>query len=146
MTLNVTAFTGLGPGIHEVTVTSVERKVAKAGGDYLRWEFSDAQGNTTSANSSVEMTPGNKTGKWFAALTGKPTEVGQAREIAEVIGRPATIVLELNPEGFPKVLALTARTASPRRVSSLAEATAHAEAVHNDQERNEPTADDALPF
>ncbi len=113
MTLNVTAYTGIGPGIHEVSVTALDIKTAKAGGDYLRWEFTDAKGNTTSANSSMEMTPGNKTGKWYAALTGKPTEVGQARALTEVMGKPATIVVELNPEGFPKVIALTARSAAP---------------------------------
>ncbi len=146
MTLDVTAFTGLGEGIHDVVVTGVTRKVAKAGGDYLRWEFADENGKTTSANTSVEMTPGNKTGKWFAALTGKPTEVGVSRQIAEVIGAPCTIVVEINPEGYPKIAALTARA---RRVSSpvrpLKEATDHAEAIHNDQE-GDRTADDQLPF
>lgn len=112
MSLEVTAFTGLGPGIHDVVVTGLERKIAKAGGDYLRWEFSDNDGKTSSANSSVEMTPGNKTGKWFAALTGRPTVVGEKREITEVIGRPCTIVQELNPDGFPKIIALTARQAT----------------------------------
>ena len=112
MSLEVTAFTGLGPGIHDVVVTGLERKIAKAGGDYLRWEFSDTEGKTSSANSSVEMTPGNKTGKWFAALTGRPTVVGEKREITEVIGRPCTIVQELNPDGFPKIIALTARASN----------------------------------
>lgn len=121
MTLDVTAFTGLGAGIHDVNVTGLERKVAKAGGDYLRWEFADREGHTTSANSSVEMTPGNKTGKWFAALTGRPTVVGESRQMAEVIGRPCTIVIELNAEGYPKILALTARQADPRVVPSFAQ-------------------------
>ena len=107
--LEVTAYTGLGAGVHQINVTGCEVKPAKAGGTYLRWEFTDATGKTASANSSVEMTPGNKTGKWFAALTGKPTEVGQSRALTEVIGRPGTIVIEINPEGYPKVIALTPR-------------------------------------
>lgn len=116
MTLNVTAFTGLGPGSHDVNVTNCEVKIAKkTGSQYLLWEFTDADGKTTSAASSVEMTPGNKTGRWFAALTGKPTIVGENRQIAEVIGAPATIFLELNADGFPKVAALTGREATPRR-------------------------------
>ncbi len=146
--LNVTAYTGIGPGIHEVNVTGLDIKTAKAGGDYLRWEFTDAKGNTTSANSSMEMTPGNKTGKWFAALTGKATEVGQSRALTEVIGAPATIVVELNPEGFPKVIALTART-SPKKAAhtpaalsvAQSEGAAKAEQQHAIQER-----DDELPF
>lgn len=107
MTLHVTAYSGLGPGVHQVAVTDLKVAKAKAGGDYLRWEFTDREGKTASTNSSVEMTPGNKTGKWFAALTGRPTEIGQDRQLSEVIGHWCTIVIELNPEGFPKVIALT---------------------------------------
>ena len=111
-TLEVTAYTGIGPGASDINVTDCKVMQSKAGGDYLRWEFTDAQGKTASANSSVEMTPGNKTGKWFAALTGKATEVGQSRDLREVIGKPGTIMVELNAEGYPKVLALTGRQSS----------------------------------
>ncbi len=138
--LNVTAYTGIGPGIHEVNVTGLDIKTAKAGGDYLRWEFTDAKGNTTSANSSMEMTPGNKTGKWFAALTGKPTEVGQSRALTEVIGKPAAIVVELNPEGFPKVVALAASDRKAKGVKPFSEGAAKAEEQHAVQESDE------LPF
>jgi hypothetical protein len=126
--LEVTAYSGLGPGIHEVTVTALETKQAKAGGDYLRWEFTTQDGKTTSANSSIEMTPGNKTGKWFAALTGRPTEVGQKRSVGEVIGKGASIVVELNPEGYPKVIALTARQAAPKAHKPVAATVAEDEA------------------
>lgn len=105
--LEVTAYAGIGPGVKQVAVTNLEVRAAKAGGDYLRWEFTDRDGKTGSANSSVEMTPGNKTGKWFAALTGRPTVVGEKRSLSEVIGKWCTIVVELNPEGYPKVIALT---------------------------------------
>jgi hypothetical protein len=111
--LEVTAYTGIEPGIHDINVTDCKTMTAKAGGEYLRWEFTRADGKTTSANSSVEMTPGNKTGKWFAALTGTPTIVGQTRSIGEVIGKAGTIVVELNAEGFTKVIALTGRQAKP---------------------------------
>ena len=140
--LNVTAYTGIGPGIHEVNVTALDIKTAKAGGDYLRWEFTDAKGNTTSANSSMEMTPGNKTGKWFAALTGKATEVGQSRALTEVIGAPATIVVELNPEGFPKVIALTARTSAAKAAKTFAQIDAPTTTPQGDG----GTEDDQLPF
>jgi hypothetical protein len=141
--LNVTAYTGIGPGVHEVNVTACEVKTAKAGGDYLRWEFSDAKGNTTSANSSMEMTPGNKTGKWFAALTGKATEVGQSRALTEVIGKPATIVVELNPEGFPKVIALTARASTARAHKPVAESI---QTPTTTPQGDGGTEDDQLPF
>lgn len=121
MSLDVTAFTGLGEGSHDIAVTNLEKKNAKAGGEYLRWEFSDRDGRTASANSSVEMTPGNKTGKWFAALTGRPTVVGESRQMSEVIGAPGTILVEINPEGYPKVIALVARKADPRVVQSYAQ-------------------------
>jgi hypothetical protein len=140
--LNVTAYTGIGPGIHEVNVTALDIKTAKAGGDYLRWEFTDAKGNTTSANSSMEMTPGNKTGKWFAALTGKATEVGQSRALTEVIGAPATIVVELNPEGFPKVIALTARASAAKAAKTFAQIDAPMTTPQGDG----GTEDDQLPF
>jgi hypothetical protein len=137
--LEVTAYTGLGDGVHAIAVTAVERKTAKAGGDYLRWEFTDANGKTASANSSVEMTPGNKTGKWFAALTGKPTVVGESRALTEVIGAPGTIVIEINPEGYPKVIALTARQAAPKVHKPVAETVAADEAP-------DEAISDALPF
>ncbi len=140
MTLHTTAYTGIGPGVHNVNVTGLDIKQAKAGGDYLRWEFTDEQGRTTSANSSTEMTPGNKTGKWFAALTGKPTTVGEDRQLSEVIGRPATIVIELNPEGYPKVIALTAREATAKAVKPFS-AAEKAAGQHAIQE-----GDDPLPF
>jgi hypothetical protein len=127
--LEVTAYTGLGAGVHSVAVTDCKVMPAKAGGTYLRWEFADHTGRTASANSSVEMTPGNKTGKWFAALTGKPTEVGQSRALTEVIGRPGTIVIEINPEGYPKVIALTAREAAPKAHKPVIETVAAAEAL-----------------
>ncbi len=130
--LEVTAYTGLGEGVHPINVTAVERKTAKAGGDYLRWEFTGADGKTASANSSVEMTPGNKTGKWFAALTGKPTVVGESRALTEVIGAPGTIVIEINPEGYPKVIALTARTSPTKAHKPVAETVAQDEAVSDE--------------
>ena len=141
MTLEVTAFTGLGPGPHDVVVTDVTVKVAKAsGGEYLRWEFANKDGRTTSTNAPKEMTPGNKTGKWFAELTGRPTVVGEQRQLAEVIGRPCSIFIELNPEGYPKVVGLTARKADPSPVKPLREATENAAKQHAAQEG------DDLPF
>jgi len=141
MSLDVTAFTGLGEGSHDIVVTGLEKRSAKAGGEYLRWEFSDRDGKTASANSSIEMTPGNKTGKWFASLTGKPTVVGESRQMAEVIGRPGSIMVEINPEGYPKVVALVARKADPRVVVPFAETDAKkAEQQHAIQEGDE------LPF
>jgi len=140
MSLDVTAFTGLGEGSHDIVVTGLEKRSAKAGGEYLRWEFSDRDGKTASANSSIEMTPGNKTGKWFASLTGKPTVVGESRQMAEVIGRPGSIMVEINPEGYPKVVALVARKADKRTVQPFAEAAQKAEQQHAIQEGDE------LPF
>ena len=146
MTLRVTAFTGLGPGVHQVAVTDVQIKQAKAGGDYLRWEFTDREGKTASVNSSVEMTPGNKTGKWFQALTGIPTTIDTDRKLSEVIGHWCTIVVELNPEGYPKVIAVTeAQEAAPKSpVKPLTDAK-KAEQQHAIQEGEvDPTSE--LPF
>jgi len=144
--LEVTAFTGLGAGIHDVTVTDLTRKVAKTGGDYLRWEFADAQGHTTSANSSVEMTPGNKTGKWYAALTGRPTVVGEQRAMTEVIGKACTIVIELNSEGYPKILALTARQGTTPSAAPFAETDAKRAAAQKALQEGEDDPTNALPF
>lgn len=148
MTLNVTAFTGLGPGSHDVNVTNCEVKIAKkTGSSYLLWEFTDGEGKTTSAASSVEMTPGNKTGRWFAALTGKPTVVGENRQIQEVIGAPATIFLEMNADGFPKVTGLTSRTqkAHPSRSMTPAQQAAQIHAVQEGDPTPEAPTDE-LPF
>ena len=144
--LEVTAYTGLGPGPHDVVVTGVERKIAKAGGDYLRWEFADTDGRTASANTSMEMTPGNKTGKWFAALTGRVTEVGQKRDLGEVIGKPAAIFIELNQEGYPKVISVTARQSSTKTQTPTVEAIQKAEAQAAPTGKGTDNADDDLPF
>ena len=121
-TLEVTAYTGLGAGAHEVVVTDVTVKKAVAtGGEYLRWEFRDSDDKAASANTSLEVTPGNKTGKWFSALTGRPVVIGEKRDTAEVIGKPASIFIELNREGYPKVISVTGRQADPRTVQSFAQ-------------------------
>lgn len=146
MTLDVTAtaYTGLGPGPHDVTVTGIERKVAKAGGDYMRWEFADDAGNTTSANTSADLTPGNKTGKWYSALTGRVVQVGQSYSLADCIGRPASIYIELNADGFPKVISVTPRQVSAKRSEPTGVAVAKAE--KQKQEGEDPTPGDELPF
>ena len=142
VTLNVraTAYTGLGPGAHKVSVTGIERKVAKAGGDYFRWEFTDEQGNTASANTSATLTPGNKTGKWYANLTGEVVQVDGDYDLSRCIGKPADIFIELNPEGFPKVISVVGRLATVRNATPTAEAIAKAE--HAKQEGDT----DDLPF
>ena len=144
--LEVTAYTGLGPGIHDVNVTACSVKQAKAGGEYLRWEYTAADGKTASENTSKEMTPGNKTGKRFAALTGRPTEIGERRSLTEVIGKPATIVIEVNDEGYPKVIALTARSASVphQEPASIAIAAEKAAEQHAIQEGDEPQTEIGL--
>lgn len=148
MTLDVTAFTGLGEGQHDVVVTSVTVKTAKAGGEYLRWEFADHDGKTTSDNTSKEITPGNKTGKRFATLTGVPTVVGTPRHITEVIGKPCTIEIEINPEGYPKITNLMGRAKAPQARTSPVVTAASAEAQHAAQEgvEHDPGAVDPLPF
>lgn len=144
MTLDVTAtaYTGLGPGPHDIVVSGIERKQAKAGGDYMRWEFTDAEGNSGSANTSADLTPGNKTGRWYSALTGRVVEVGKNYSLAECIGKPGSIFIELNAEGYPKVISVTARTAKPKKVMPVLEAEAQ---LHDDTPLS-GKQDDALPF
>jgi len=145
MKLEVTAYTGLGAGPHEVVVTDVTvKKAAGTGGQYLRWEFRNKDDKQTSANTSLEVTPGNKTGKWLGAVTGRPVVIGESRDTAEVIGKPAAIFIELNAEGYPKVISVTGRQADARVVQPFAE-TNKAAAIHAAQEGDEdPTT--ALPF
>ncbi len=140
--LEVTAYTGLGPGIHEIHVTGLSVKTAKAGGDYLRWEFTAADGKTASANTSKEITPGNKTGKWYAALTGRPVQIGEQRALTEPIGKAGTIVIEVNDEGYPKVIALTGRESTPAAHPPVIETIQAAE----QQDEPLPTPEDAANF
>jgi hypothetical protein len=149
--LEVTAYTGLGAGPHDVVITDVLVKVAKAGGDYLRWEFADKNDNKASVNTSKDITPGNKTGKWMGAVTGRPVVVGERRDTDELIGKPASIFIEINAEGYPKVISVTGRQADPRVVSApyaeqqLKAATDKAAATHAAQEGGtDPLGD--LPF
>lgn len=143
MTLNTRAYTGLEPGQHDVAVTALEPKTAKAGGRYLRWTFTGRNGDSVTANTAIDLTPNNSTGKWFASLTGRPTVVGELREIHEVIGRAATIEVEETPEGYPKVVNLMGRQTTSSPVKPLVEATQKAAEQHALQE-NEDSGD--LPF
>jgi hypothetical protein len=140
----VTAYTGLGEGPHAIVVTGMERKVAKAGGDYIRWEFSDEEGKTASANSAIEITPGNKTGKWLAALTGRPVVVGEKRDPREAVGRPGNIFIEINPEGYPKVISVTGRQATTQARPPVGETVAASEATPAPVAAPGPSGD--LPF
>ena len=142
--LNVTAYYGIEPGIHPITVTGLEIKQAKTGGEYLRWEFTRDDGKITSANSSIEMTPGNKTGKWYAAVTGRPTVVGEQRALSEVIGKPGTILVELNAEGFTKVIAVTARQSSTPSHAPVGETVAKSES--GTPRSGDEALSDELPF
>ena len=142
--LEVTAYTGLGPGTHDVVVTGLTVKTAKAGGEYLRWEFSDAAGKTASINSSKEMTPGNRTGRWFASLTGRPTVIGESRHLGEVIGKAATVEIQLNDEGYPKVTALLGRQASAPSHAPVGETVAKAES--GTPRSGDEALSDELPF
>jgi len=142
--LEVTAYTGMGPGTHECVVTGLTVKTAKAGGEYLRWEFTDAQGKTASANTSKEMTPGNKTGKWYASLTGRPTVIGENRAIGEVIGKPAIIEIQLNDEGYPKVTTLLGRHGTVASHPPVGETVAQSESG-TPRSGDEGLSDD-LPF
>ena len=142
MPLTVRAYSGLGPGAHDVVVTDCKEKVSeKFGGTYLRWEFTDEAGDSTSANTAAVLTPGNKPGKWFAAVTGRPTVVGEDREASEVIGKPCSIFIEENAEGYAKVISVTPRTAkAPRRQTANLTPAENAAVQHALQEG------DDLPF
>lgn len=142
--LEVTAYTGLGPGPHDVNVTALSVKTAKAGGDYLRWEFTDAAGKTASANTSKEMTPGNKTGKWYAELTGRQTVVGEQRSLGEPIGKPCTIFIENNAEGYPKVVSLIGRPSSTPSHAPVGETVAKSES--GTPRSGDEALSDELPF
>lgn len=149
MTLNTRAYTGLEPGQHDVAVTALEPKTAKAGGRYLRWTFTDRNGDSVTANTAIDLTPKNATGKWFASLTGRPTVVGEPREIYEVIGKAATIEVEENADGYPKVVNLMGRQAANSPVKPLVEATQKAAEQHAIQEGDPvPVAEgqEDLPF
>ena len=143
--LEVTAFTGLGPGQHDVVVTGCEVRPSKAGGTYLWWQFTGAEGKTTSAITDVAMTPGNKTGRWFASLTGKPTVIGESRALTEVFGKAATIEMVINAEGYPKITALMGRQTSPKRAQRpVGETVADSEAQV--VEAPDEAVSDELPF
>lgn len=113
MKLEVTAYSGLGPGPHDINVTGLEVKASKrTGASYLRWEFTDAEGKTATENSSIEITPGNKTGRWIASLTGRPIVVGESVDTSIVLGLPGSIFIE-EQDGYPKVISVQGRSSTP---------------------------------
>lgn len=146
MKIEATAYTGLGPGPHDVTVTGVEVKAARVtGAPYLQWEFTDAEGNTTKTNTSTDFTPGNKTGRWYSALTGRTIVVGETYDTDDLIGKPASIYIELNAEGYTKVISVNARQVSPKKRTATAEAVANSEAT-NEAATLHAVQEDELPF
>jgi hypothetical protein len=151
VTLEVKAYSGLGPGEHDVTVTDCKITQSKRfGGDYLRWEYTDDAGRTITENSSTDITPGNRTGKRFSALLGKPVEVGEHYAPADVIGRPAKIFVEMDGD-YPKVVMLVARKATAAHRTASAEAVANSEGTQKAADlkagqEGDPTDPDALPF
>lgn len=145
MKLTVAAYTGLGPGPHDVAVTGIELLKSKMGGQYLQWEFTDAEGKTTKANSAAEITPGNKTGKWYQAVTGKTITVGQDVDIEDVIGCAASIFIEEQPDGFGKVISVQGRTRSAKAAQPVAEQVYAAEQPVQPAAVG-PTVKDDLPF
>lgn len=96
------------PGVYQAVCTGVETRSAKDGsGDFRVWEFTlrDGTGRTVSASSSMSTTPKSKGGKWLAGLLGKAPQVGQT---VEPVGQACTIVVELNDDGYERVIAVTA--------------------------------------
>ena len=149
MKIEATAYTGLGPGPHDVTVTGVEVRMSKTfGGTYLQWEFTDADGNTTKANTSTDFTPGNKTGRWYSALTGRTIVVGETYDTDDVIGKPASIYIELDAvTQFTKVISVNARQVTPKRSrTAAAEAVANTEATKEAATLHAVQEEDQLPF
>lgn len=105
--MKVAKYDGLGPDIYDAVVGAVTPKKAQAtGAPYLRWEFVTSDGDI-SANSSAVITPGNKTGKWYSAITGLALVEDMDIEMQDCVGKPCRIVVELNPEGYPKVSSVT---------------------------------------
>ena len=108
MPFEVTAYVpSVQPGAYQAVCTAVEQKTAKDGsGDFRVWEFTlrDGSGRTVTSSSSILTTPGSKGGKWLAALLGHVPAVG---ETVEPVGKPCTIIVELNDAGYERVAMVT---------------------------------------
>lgn len=109
MPFEITAYVpSVAPGVYQAVCTSVEKRAAKDGsGDFRVWEFTlrDGTGRTVSASSSMSTTPKSKAGKWLTTLIGHAPAVG---ETVEPVGKPCTIVVELNEDGYERIAAVSA--------------------------------------
>lgn len=125
--IEATKYDGLGPDIYDARVMSIEVKQAKAGGDYLRIVFAAEEGGEISGNTAYSITPGNKTGRWYTAITGTPIVEGTRYDLDDLLGKRCRIVVELNPEGYPKVASVTGPKA-PKAVKNTTEQVVASEA------------------
>lgn len=101
------------PGAYQAVCTQCDKKPAKDGsGDFRVWEFTlrDGTGRTVNASSSLSTTQKSKGGKWLAALLGHAPQVG---ETVEPVGKPCTIIVELNDDGYERVAMVTAPGDAP---------------------------------
>jgi hypothetical protein len=138
------------PDVYDAVCTNIEIIPPKGTNtEYRRWTFSLLDGRTVPGTTSMQNTPGSKAGKWAAALAGRTLVVGDKPVL---IGAPCKIVVELNDNGYERVINVLPRQAAPVHRTASAEAVANSEGTQKAADlkagqEEDPTHDpDALPF
>ena len=142
MPVTVTGYTpDIEPGTYQAVLTDLTTRESKDGGEYRHWEFAltDGSARSVGANSSMYLSPKSKGGKWLTAIMGRALVEG---ENIEPVGRPCTISVILNDNGFPTVEAVMGPIGKGPQspVKPLETGAEKAERIHAEQEG------DALPF
>src|SRR4026208_2564593 len=117
MPLEIKAYTpSVQPGPYQAVCTAVDVRSAKDGsGDFRVWEFTlrDNTGSTgrrSASCASSAATRRAKGGKGLAPLLGHAPTVG---ETVEPVGKACTILVELNEDGYERVIAVAAPEGAP---------------------------------
>lgn len=146
MPITVTGYSpNVPPGPYQATCTDVRERAAKSDPTnmFRVWEFTLDDGRTTSGSSSLSTSPRSKGGKWLAALLGRAPVEG---ETVEPIGLRATIIVELDDNGYEKVTTVappeSKGAVSPVRPLTKAEQAAEQHALQEGE--LDPTSE--LPF
>jgi hypothetical protein len=86
---------GVPPGTYQGVFDSFDCELETSKGKAIRWAFKADDGRTIDGISDRESKPTtkNKTGRWLAAISGKPLTVGTAVDPTQYIGKRYLLIV-----------------------------------------------------
>lgn len=86
---------GVPPGTYKASFSDFNAELETSNGKAIRWAFKTDDGRTVSGISDRESPPTtkNKTGRWLAAISGKPLAAGTSVDPSEHIGKQYLLIV-----------------------------------------------------